>query len=197
MERAGQKGQKIQNGRKMLLHVCCAPDATVPWPALAEEGYDVCGFFYGRNIHPEAEWRRRAEAVETLASVMGARALLGDYEPSRWLGETSAFKDEPERGRRCALCFRLQLREAAEIAARGGFECLCTTLTISPHKDPALINGVGAKECSGLGIEWISRVWRKGGGFRLSVQRSRELGLYRQNYCGCAYSFRGSGEKWQ
>jgi predicted adenine nucleotide alpha hydrolase (AANH) superfamily ATPase len=183
--------------RKILLHLCCAPDATVPWPALAGEGFDVCGFFYGDNIHPEAEWLRRAEAAEKLAGIMGSRLERGDYKPSRWFSEASALKDEPEGGKRCALCFRLQLTAAAKTAARGGFSCLCTTLTISPHKNPALINRIGLEACGIAGIEWIPRVWRKGDGFRLSVGMSRELGLYRQNYCGCTYSFRGGMEKGQ
>jgi predicted adenine nucleotide alpha hydrolase (AANH) superfamily ATPase len=187
--------QSGQEGKKILLHLCCAPDAAVPWPALAGEGFDVCGFFYGDNIHPEEEWLRRAEAVEKLAGIMGARFERGDYNPSRWLAEASAFKDEPEGGKRCALCFGLQLEAAADAAILGGFSCLCTTLTISPHKDPALINRIGSEVCAGVGIEWIPRVWRKGDGFKLSVGKSLEWGLYRQNYCGCAYSFRGSQEK--
>lgn len=182
---------------RLLLHICCAPDATVPWPSLAGEGFDVRGFFYGDNIHPEAEWRRRADAVSALSGILGSRAWNGDYKPKRWLDETYALKDEPEGGRRCALCFRLQLSAAARRAAAEGFDYACTTLTISPHKDPELINKIGAEVCGEFAVEWVPRIWRKGDGFKLSVTQSREWGLYRQNYCGCAYSFREVGDKSQ
>jgi predicted adenine nucleotide alpha hydrolase (AANH) superfamily ATPase len=177
-------------GERFLLHVCCAPDAALPWPSLMGDGFDVRGFFYGDNIHPEAEWRRRLDAVRALSRILGAPAVEGGYNPSRWFGEASALAGEPEGGRRCALCFRLQLSAAAGYAARNGYRYVCTTLTISPHKDPALVNEIGAEACRGLGVEWAPRVWRKGGGFKISVGRSREWGLYRQNYCGCAYSLR-------
>ncbi|MDR1020263.1 MAG: epoxyqueuosine reductase QueH [Synergistaceae bacterium] len=182
---------------RFLLHVCCAPDASVPWPSLMAEGFDVCGFFYGDNIHPEEEWRRRIGAVRALSRILGASAAEGDYRPSRWFAEASALAGEPEGGKRCALCFRRQLDATAEYAARNGFRYAGTTLTISPHKDPALINVIGEEACRRLGVEWVPRVWRKGGGFALSVRRSREWGLYRQNYCGCVYSFRDGGEKGQ
>jgi predicted adenine nucleotide alpha hydrolase (AANH) superfamily ATPase len=179
---------------RVLLHICCAPDATVPWPALLGEGFETVGFFYGDNIHPEREWRLRADAVKRLAGLMDAPVESRDYRPSLWLEKVSGLENCPEGGERCALCFGLQLSAASEFAAREGFQYLCTTLTVSPHKDPGLIDEIGSRVC-GAGVEWISRVWRKRDGFKLSVARSREFGLYRQNYCGCAYSFAGADGK--
>ena len=69
---------------KLLLHICCAPDATVPWPELADEGYDAVGFFYGSNIHPEEEYQKRAEAVRLLAAEEGVGVFLESYEPGKW-----------------------------------------------------------------------------------------------------------------
>jgi predicted adenine nucleotide alpha hydrolase (AANH) superfamily ATPase len=174
----------------LLLHVCCAPDATIPWPALVGEGFEVCGFFYGDNIHPQSEWLLRKEAVISLARILNARVETGEYDPRRWLEKVSHLKDRPEGGERCELCFELQLLASAEFAVRIGFRYLTTTLTISPHKDPELINGIGSRICADRGLEWAPKVWRKNDGFRLSVARSREFGLYRQNYCGCTYSIR-------
>ena len=102
------------------------------------------------------------------------------------------LEDEPERGVRCAVCFRVQLDAAAEYAAANGFTHLCTTLTISPHKDAALINAIGAEAAAPRGIEWVERVWRKRDGFKRSVAESKRLGLYRQNYCGCIFSMRNA-----
>jgi predicted adenine nucleotide alpha hydrolase (AANH) superfamily ATPase len=174
--------------RRALLHICCAPDASVPWPALLSEGFETDGFFYGGNIHPESEWRKRREAVEVLAASIGGFAAIAPYDVAEWRLASLGFEEEPEGGARCAACFRVQLEAAAAHAASAGYSHLCSTLTISPHKNPALINAIGAEAAAKSGLEWIERVWRKNDGFKKSVEASARLGLYRQNYCGCAYS---------
>lgn len=178
-------------GSRLLLHICCAPDGTVPWPDLEAEGFTVTGYFYGGNIHPHQEYLRRTVAVRRLAEEHGNRLILGPYDPDAWLRATKKYSREPEGGLRCPLCFRLQLENAADVACREGIENLCTTLTISPHKDPGLLNGLGEAVCAERGLTWVERIWRKQGGFIRSVAESRRLGLYRQNYCGCIYSVRG------
>jgi predicted adenine nucleotide alpha hydrolase (AANH) superfamily ATPase len=154
------------------------------------EGYETVGFFYGSNIHPAGEWRLRMDAVKKLSSIMGAESEIAPYDPEIWLRATGGLSGEPEGGARCRACFGLQLSSAARFAAELGFGYLCTTLSISPHKDPALIDAVGEAHAKEAGVRWVSRVWRKNDGFRLSVGMSREMGLYRQNYCGCRYSAR-------
>jgi len=180
----------LENDEKLLLHICCAPDATVPLSDLKREGWAVTGYFYGCNIHPEAEYLKRAEAVRVLCSVLLADAVFPGYDPQSWYLVTSGLSDEPEGGKRCEVCFAAQLRAAAEYAKENGFGYLTTTLTISPHKDPALINRLGTEAASEFGLVWLDRVWRKNDGFKRSVAESRRLGLYRQIYCGCIYSER-------
>lgn len=180
----------MSDAERILLHICCAPDATVPWQALRDDGYEVTGYFYGNNIHPEAEWLMRRDAVQKLADIVLCDVSLAPYQPDSWLSCTLSLKDEPEGGARCRLCFETQLSSAADYAVEFGFGCLCTTLTISPHKDPALINTLGDRICRERALKWLPRVWRKNDGFKLSVERSRCWGLYRQNYCGCRYSIR-------
>ena len=181
----------MSDTERLLLHICCAPDATVPWPALREkDGYEVTGYFYGNNIHPESEWLMRRDAVQKLADIVRCDVMIVPYEPDSWLSRTLSLKGEPEGGARCRLCFETQLSSAADYAAESGFGCLCTTLTISPHKDPVLINTLGDRICRERGLCWLPRVWRKKDGFKLSAERSRGWGLYRQNYCGCRYSIR-------
>jgi predicted adenine nucleotide alpha hydrolase (AANH) superfamily ATPase len=177
-------------GASVLLHICCAPDATVPWPALRDAGFEVDGFFCGDNIHPEREWELRRDSVILLAEKLGGRVEIAPYNPDLWFGRASALSWVPEGGERCRVCFRMQLDMASEFAKAHGYGYLCTTLTTSPHKDPLLINAIGEEASSRIGVKWLSRVWRKNDGFRLSVERSREMGLYRQRYCGCVYSVR-------
>jgi len=176
---------------RLLVHVCCAPDAAVPFQVLKNEQWEeVAGYFYGSNIHPEDEFRRRAEALKFLAERYEVNVLSRPYDPEEWFAAASHLADEPEGGERCNLCFSLQLRAAAEECVKQGASHLCTTLTISPHKNAALISRLGMEIASSRGLAWEDRIWRKNNGFLRSVQISKELGLYRQSYCGCVYSKR-------
>lgn len=174
-----------------MLHICCAPDATVPLPELMREGYAVSCCFYGGNIHPEAEFCRRRDAVRSLCSLWDAELSVADYDPAPWFERAAPHRDAPERGARCAVCFEAQLQFAARQAVASGCRFVCTTLTISPHKRAEEINAIGEEICLRNALEWVPRVWRKGDGFARSVRESRNLGLYRQNYCGCTYSLMG------
>ena len=174
---------------RLLLHICCAPDATVPFGILKNEPWEeITGYFYGSNIHPDDEYRRRADALKFLSGHCEVRILSRPYEPDEWFAAASRLAGEPEGGERCTVCFSLQLRAAAEEGARIGASHLCTTLTISPHKNAALISRLGMEIAERASLAWEGRIWRKNGGFLRSVQISKELGLYRQNYCGCVYS---------
>lgn len=177
---------------RVLLHICCAPDATVPWTELLKENEDVWGYFYGSNIHPKEEYDRRLNAVIQLSETLGAPLLVEQrYSPLSWLLSLRGHLYYPEGGVRCALCIRAQLDSAAQVAREGNFAYLGTTLTISPHKKPDLINAMGRAISRRYGLKWLDVVWRKNNGFLRSVEMSKRLGLYRQNYCGCILSFRG------
>lgn len=176
----------------MLLHICCAPDATVPLLDLKAEGWEVVGYFYGSNIHPQDEYLKRADAVEALAGHEKTSVSMRPYDPNEWLDRTAFLADEPERGRRCALCFELQLEAAADEGVRLNATHLCTTLSISPHKDVTLISRLGREIAASRGLLWEDRIWRKNNGFLRSLALCRDLGLYRQTWCGCVYSCRAA-----
>ena len=188
-----EQKQATSNSQKLLLHICCAPDATIPWPELIAEGYAVTGYFYGSNIHPEEEYLKRLEALNCLREVVKAPVILPEYNPSEWFEKCEEFAAEPEGGKRCAECFRAQFEAGAKYAAENGFDAISTTLTISPHKNVELINKIGTEIAEKHKLLWLERIWRKNNGFKRSVEASRELGIYRQNYCGCIFS-RHKGE---
>ena len=174
---------------KLLLHICCAPDATIPWTELSLiEDLSILGYFYGSNIHPSEEYEKRKEAMETFMKHVEGQCVYPAPSPDLWLESTRELADEPEGGKRCALCFRLQLEGAARAAVDSGCSNLCTTLTISPHKNVTLINSIGNEIAENYDLVWLPRVWRSNNGFLNSVKMSKSLGLYRQNYCGCMYS---------
>ncbi|RRD66025.1 epoxyqueuosine reductase QueH [Fretibacterium sp. OH1220_COT-178] len=182
---------------RMMLHICCAPDATVPVRELGAEGWEVTGFFYGSNIHPGEEYRRRLDALHVLRDHASFPLIAAPYRPQDWFGRMRGLLEEPEGGARCTACFLLQLEAAAVAARMAGCGHLCSSLTISPHKDVPRILRLGDEVCTRHGLRWDPRVWRKRDGFLRSLKLSGELGLYRQNYCGCLPSLSGrelSGE---
>lgn len=181
---------------KILMHICCAPDATVPVVRLRAQGYEPVGFFYDPNIQPEAEYRLRLEQARKLAAIDRFELIEGPYDPERWLTATEAFRDEPEGGRRCPVCFGVLLDAAARKAVELGIPCFTTTLLISPHKNVPVLTAVGNGIAARYGISFLAFPFRKRDGFKQSVLLSKEYGLYRQDYCGCIYS-RNEAERWR
>lgn len=179
--------------RRVLLHACCAPCASVGLPALLNEGFSVSLYFYGGNIHPQSEWQARFNSLKKLACEYAVHLNERPYSTEEWFSVAAGFEAEPEGGRRCLMCIKLQIEYAAHCAVEKEIGTLCTSLTLSPMKDPQVINRIGAECAARYGLKWLERVWRKQNGVQKSVQECRRLSLYRQNYCGCAYSMAGRG----
>jgi len=177
----------VENCSKLMLHICCAPDATIPWVKLSKK-LSIIGYFYGSNIYPFNEYDKRKDAIKKFMNNVDGQCIYSAHLPYLWLKSTETFADEPEGGKRCAVCFRLQLEHTARAAIESGCSHMCTTLTISPHKDAVLINTIGNEVAGNFGLVWVERIWRKNNGFLDSVKMAKTLGLYRQNYCGCIYS---------
>lgn len=174
---------------KLLAHACCAPDALYVFGLLRED-FEVTGFFYNPNIHPEEEFRRRLEETRKVAERLGLPLLEADYDADRWMKHAEKFKDEPEKGRRCDVCYALRLRRTAEQAAASGFDCFTTVMSLSPWKKAATLNRIGRMLGRRFKVRYLEADFKKKDGFRKSVELSRAHGLYRQDYCGCLYSLR-------
>lgn len=172
---------------KLLLHICCAPDATY---AIEYFGinYDLTGYFYDPNIHPEEEYRLRLTEMEKLSNILSFTLYEGEYDAKRWFAITKGMEKEPEGGKRCEFCFRMRLEKSASFAKTMGIDLFSTILTISPHKDAKLINIVGQEIANRFGLRFLEADLKKKDGFKKSVILSKKYSLYRQNYCGCIYS---------
>jgi len=178
----------------LLLLACCAPDATVCIERLAPE-WQVTVFFYNPNIHPRGEYELRLAEMRKVAQAMGVTLIEGPYEDQLWFEAVRGLEQEPERGRRCAVCFRVRLEETARYALSRGISTFTTTLTVSPHKDAGLISDIGQEVARQHGVEYLAVDFKKKDGFKRSTELSRALGLYRQNYCGCIFSMRRRGQE--
>lgn len=172
---------------RLLLHICCAPCSTHVIDLLSKT-CDVTGYFYNPNIHPESEYRRRLTEAERHCSRCNIPLIPSVYQPGDWHVLVKGHETAAEGGARCAVCFRLRIEETARAAAAHRFDCIATTLTVSPHKDAALINRIGLEAGEGRRLRFHEADFKKGNGYGESCRLSRALGLYRQNYCGCMFS---------
>ncbi len=172
---------------RLLLHICCAPCATVVIKRLRSE-YELTGFFYNPNIFPGEEYQKRLLGVEILMQNWQFGLIIGNYDHQRFLAAAKDPGDEPEGGRRCEICYRLRLSETVVKAKELGYQVVASTLTVGPNKKAVVINRLGSELALRFGIEFLSADWKKQEGFKESVVLSRSLGLYRQHYCGCEFS---------
>ena len=145
--------------------------------------------FANSNIDTKEEFDKRLREAEKLAAVEGVKIGVLPYDHEEWLREVAAgYEHEPEKGARCERCFRYNLTKAAEYAKQHGFDAFTTSLTISPHKVSPVIFAAGDAAATDIGTRFECWDFKKGGGYDRSVKRAMELGLYRQDYCGCEFS---------
>ena len=182
--------------KKLLLHACCAPCASICMDRV-RDCFETTVFFFNPNITIQEEYDLRSSELKRLIDIynnMEGRGRItfceGEYDPESFLGMAKGYEDCPERGARCHLCYEQRLRNTAEAAIAGGFDYFATTLTLSPLKDAEVLNSIGyrlAKE-SGGNIIWLPSDFKKEDGYKKSIELSKEYNLYRQNFCGCIYS---------
>lgn len=172
----------------LFVHICCAPDAAYVVPLLQAE-HEVRGFFYNPNIEPAEEYGRRLLETRKAGRLLGFDLEESPADNLRWESMTRRFAAEPEKGRRCAICYAMRLDLTARRARESGFKAFTTIMSVSPWKDAGLMNRIGFRLARKYGLEFLEADFKKKDGFRKSVEISRRMGLYRQNYCGCRYSF--------
>lgn len=148
----------------LLLAACCGPCATVAVERLSVD-YDVTALFYGDNLDSQAEFDRRLAGLYLVTD----KVIVKPYDHRGWQNQN------------CQRCFTLRLQNALEYVEKLGFDYFATSLTTSPHKDAKLINSIG----TALSDKYVPTDFKKQNGFNRSVELSKKLGIYRQNYCGC------------
>ena len=177
----------------VLLHSCCGPCSSYVLEYLSQH-FALTVFYYNPNIYPEEEYRLRAREQERFIGEFPARHpvsfIEGDYDTGRFYESVKGLEDEPERGARCMKCYRLRLSETAKLAKERGFDYFTTTLSISPQKDSQVLNAIGRAVAGEYGVNYLFSDFKKKNGYLRSTQLAAEYGMYRQNYCGCEFSYR-------
>jgi predicted adenine nucleotide alpha hydrolase (AANH) superfamily ATPase len=188
---------------KILFHICCSNCTLYPVKLLRAEGHDFTGFWYNPNIQPYDEYQSRLTSLKTLSDKWHIDIFYDEqYRPEEFLesvnrnqrgeadipplakGDKGGFsRPTPER---CKFCYSLRLEKAAAKAHDEGFEAFSTTLLISPYQDFEQINLTGEKLADKYNLHFYMRDFRPY--FREAMSFAKELGLYRQKYCGCLFS---------
>lgn len=175
----------------LFLHSCCAPCSSYVLEYLSRY-FKITLFYYNPNISPESEYRYRVSEVKRLVAEMlpdsDVTVVEGRYDPERFAQAVRGLEGEPEGGKRCRVCFRLRLEEAARQARALGCEFFTTTLSISPLKNARALNEIGEELAPIYQTRYLVSDFKKREGYKRSIQLSAEYQLYRQDYCGCIYS---------
>lgn len=187
------ENQKINcSNKKILLHACCAICSGYPVSLLKDSGYSVTVYFYNPNIFPESEYLKRLEAQKMLCEHFGCELIIGNYEPEIYYDTIEGLENEPEKGARCDKCFELRLSKTAQKAKELGIDEFTTSIVISPHKNYEKLTSIGEKIARKEGLTYLPINFRKQDGFLKTNKISKELNLYRQNYCGCKFAMKNS-----
>ncbi len=178
---------------RLLLHSCCGPCSSYVLEYLTKF-FDVTVFFENSNIYPQEEFDKRLmtqrEVTEKLKTPTEVGLVASEYNHDGFLEAVEGFEDAHEGGVRCTECFRFRLLKTAEYAKKNNFDCFTTTLSVSPHKNAEILNSLGKEIGEKFGIKFLTADFKKREGYKRSIELSRELGLYRQEYCGCEFSIR-------
>jgi predicted adenine nucleotide alpha hydrolase (AANH) superfamily ATPase len=167
---------------KVLLHICCANCAIYPVKTIRKKGLDVMGFFYRHNIHPYTECLKRQEALQSYADRINLKMIYQEGYDLEGFIQNVVFRE----AERCNYCYHDRLRSTAMLAKRGKFDYFSTTLLHSKHQKHDLIRSMGESIGKSAGVEFLYQDFREG--WKEGIECSKQMGLYRQQYCGCIYS---------
>ncbi len=193
LERLIERMQKEEKVPQLLLHSCCAPCSSYVLEYLSDY-FEITVFYYNPNIFPENEYTKRILEQQTLISDMKTKYpvsfLAGNYDRERFFQIAEGLEHLKEGGERCFKCYELRLEEAARIAKEAGFDYYTTTLSISPLKNADKLNEIGKRLAEKYNVGYLQSDFKKKNGYKRSIELSKEYGLYRQDYCGCEFSYR-------
>ncbi len=168
--------------KKILLHTCCAPCLVYPQEVLSKD-YDLTIFYYNPNIHPKEEYKKRLKTLKKYCHDQDFNLLVDNYTPADYFNKIQDINN------RCPECYRVRLTRTAQQAQRLGYEYFSTTLMVSPYQKIDELIKIGKELGEKYEVEFVEgREWSKN--FREAQTKAKELGMYRQKYCGCKFSLK-------
>lgn len=193
---------KINNSKaKLLLDVCCGICFAGVFEQLKDK-YEITAYWHNANIFPEKEYQKRLKAYQyscsrVISTIVDSKDWSLNHKSWLKFVKANEYSKEPEGDKRCLLCYQYRLEKVAACAKKNGFNLFASTLTISPHKNAVVINKIGL-EIEGKILssahddkpKFLTANFKKKDGFKIANKISKELNIYRQNYCGCEFSVR-------
>lgn len=180
----------------VLLHSCCAPCSAAVLEWMLNHDIRPVVFYFNPNIFPREEYEKRKEELNRHCAQLGVEVIDGDWDHSAWLGGVKGLEDEPERGKRCSVCFLMRLQAAARLAHERGIRRFTTTLASSRWKSIEQVTAAGQMAAAQYDdVEYWDKNWRKDG---LQDRRNALLklhGFYNQTWCGCEFSYRDAQKR--
>ena len=193
-QRQQEEAARLPKIPSLFLHSCCAPCSSYCLEYLCTY-FAITVFYYNPNISALEEYRKRVEEQKRLIHAYNMEkkgypisVVEGAYEPEKFFEMAKGLEQCPEGKERCFRCFDMRLRKTAKEAQKGQYDFFATTLTISPLKNAIKINEIGQALQEEYGVRWLPSDFKKKNGYKRSIELSTQYGLYRQDYCGCAYS---------
>ena len=178
---------KLEYKPKLMIHACCAPCATYVIEYLKDH-FEIVVLYYNPNIYPYEEYKLRENEVRKLCEYFSVGFLNDEWDNDKFNKVSQGLEDEKEGANRCVKCFELRFLRTAELAKKYNCEYFTSSLSISPLKNSQKIAEISEKIASEIGVKYLPSDFKKKNGYKRSVEISNELGLYRQNYCGCIFS---------
>jgi len=173
----------------ILLHSCCAPCVCSIMETLKNSNIRCTVFFYNPNIDNRDEYEKRKTENIKYAKKLNIPFIDADYDNINWANTIKGYENEPERGKRCSLCFEMRLQGTARYASDNGFKAFTSSLGISRWKDFKQITECGIEVAKHYPeLNYWTYNWRKKGGTDKMAQISKIENFYRQQYCGCIFS---------
>ncbi len=193
LDRIIEANQKDGKTPTLLLHACCAPCSSYCLEYLSKY-FDITVFFYNPNLYPGEEYDKRANEEKKLISALKTenpvKLIVARFNDKEFYDKVKGLEKCREGGERCRRCFELRLEKTAELAKEKNFDFFTTTLTIRPLKNAQVLNEVGEEAGEKYKVPHLPSDFKKKGGYKRSIELSKEFDLYRQNYCGCVFSKR-------
>lgn len=181
---------KKKNKPTLLFHVCCAPCSAYVIKEILMKDFKVTIYFYNSNLSSEEEFNARLKWVRFIADLYHLDLIVEPYQHSNWLNRVSGHESDKEKGARCLICYEDRLEKTALLAKEKNFNYFSTSLLVSPYKDREALLRISKQLAIKHQVNFLNEDFSSEGLYHKSQDLAKELGFYRQKFCGCEFSKR-------
>lgn len=187
--------EKLDVKPRLLLHSCCAPCNSYVMIMLSEY-FDLTLLYNNSNIYPESEYKRRVQELKDYTDSVNEKfntsmeVVEFPYDSKSFHEKLSKVNDHREGGERCKACYTMRMDEAYQYALDHDFDYFTTVMSISRQKNSVVLNEIGESlDTKYQSNKYLFSDFKKKNGLLKSKEIIDDFDMYRQQYCGCAFSF--------